>query len=496
MKKTMTKIACVFLTLVMVFSISSVAFAKENVTPVILIHGLGGNDLYKNVGTENEESMAGYGLDVKTLLTNSAIMSEAVKLLSEETTPDYDALFEALGDYFKKTELNCDENGNAPEGQGINNYWTTPLSKHKDYWQDATNAERGIARQLCEIHGAKNVYAFNYDWRLDVRYTAKLLRKQIVDIKKKTGAKKVSLIGCSLGGAVMSAYLDAYKKKNDVARYVFVNPAIQGVDVARILRMDFKFNKKYILSYLKHMETAYDGGNNATLFKAIGAIGDYRIGVAVDNLKAITKNKRLIKKLFNVVVKDWIGNIPAYWECVAYNDFDACVKKMSAIGFLDKNSGLYKKISAYHKVQGRFNKNIKYAKKHGAQVAILANYGTRGIPVTSKAGNHTDVLIDTKYASGGATVAQYGKKLKGKKAKGKYVSPDKVINAKTCVLPDNTWFTRDLLHIQYHYGTEATKLICNMVCGKFKLNLKTIKKKYGYAQFMKAGSNQEITNIG
>ena len=495
MKKTFTKIMCFFLTLVMVFSVSSVAFARENKVPVILIHGLGGNELYKNVGTENEELMEGYGLDVKSLLTNSEIMSEAVKLLSKESSVNYEELFSALGDYFRASELNCDENGNTPEGQGINNYWTTPLSKHKDYWQGATNAERGIARQLCNIYGSKNVYVFNYDWRNDVCATAKILRKQIVAIKKRTGAKKVALMGCSLGGAVMSAYLDAYKSKNDVARYVFVNPAIQGVAVARLLRLDIGFNKKEVLTYLKHMETAYDGGNSATLFKAISAIGDYRIGIAVDNLNEIVKSKRLLKKFFNMVIKDWIGNIPAYWECVAYNDFDACVKKMSGIGFLDKSSGLYTKIKKYHKVQGRFYKNIKYAKRHGAEVAILANYGTRGIPVTSRSKNHTDVLIDTVYASGGATVEKKKKKLRGKKAKGKYVSPDKVINAKTCVLPNNTWFTKNLLHIQYHYGTEATKLICNMACGKVKLNLKAVKKKYGYTQFMKAGSNQEITNI-
>ncbi len=495
MKKAFNKIICFILTFILVFSVSSVAFAKEDKIPVILIHGLGGNELYKNVGTENEELMEGYGLDVKSLLTNSDIMSEAVKLLSDETAVDYDKLFKSLGEYFKASELNCDENGNTPAGQGINNYWTTPLSKHKDYWQGATNAEKGIARQLCSIYGSRNVYVFNYDWRDDVCATAKKLRKQVVAIKKRTGAKKVTLMGCSLGGAVMSAYLDAYKSKNDVARYIFVNPAIQGVAVARLLRLDIGFKKKEVLAYLKHMETAYDGGNNATLFKAVGAIGDYRIGIAVDNLNEIVKNKKLLKKFFNEVIKVWIGNIPAYWECVAYKDFNACVKEMSKIGFLDKSSGLYTKIKKYHKVQGRFNKNIKYAKRHGAEVAIFANYGTRGIPVTSKSVYQTDVLIDTKYASGGATVSNYGKKLKGKKAKGKYVSPDKEINAKTCVLPNNTWFTKGLLHIQYHYGTEATKLICNMACGKVKCNLKAVKKKYGYSQFMQAGSNQEITNI-
>ncbi len=495
MKKTLKKLMCFVLTLVMLLSVSGVAFAKENVVPVILIHGLGGNELYKNVGTENEEQIPAYGFDVQGLLTNSGVMSEAIKLLSDKKGVNYTVLFEELGDYFRNSELNCTANGNAPAGQGVNNYWTTPLSKHKDYWLNQTNAEKGIARQLCETHGAKNVYVFNYDWRLDVRVNAKKLRKMIKKIKKKRSARKVSLIGCSLGGAVMSAYLDAYKEKNDIARYVFVNPAIQGVDVARILRLDFKFNKKDILSYLKHMETQYDGGNSATLFKAVSALGDYRLGIAVDNLNEIAKSKKYVKQLFMLTIKDWIGNIPAYWECIPYKDFNACIKKMSKMGFLDKKSGLYKKIKAYHKVQGRFNKNIKYAKRHGAQIAIIANYGTRGIPVTSKAFNHTDILIDTKYASGGATVAQYGKKLKGKKAKGKYVSPDKIINAKTCVLPDNTWFIKDLLHIQFHYGTQSTQLICDMVCGKFKLNLKSVKKKFKYNQFLQAGSNQEITNI-
>ena len=495
MKKRLIKIMSVFMAFVMVFSITGVAFAKDVKTPVILIHGLGGNELYRNVGTENEEEIAGYGLDVQSLLTNSDIMSEAVKLLTTTQQVNYNALFKALGDYFRSSQLNCDENGNAPAGQGINNYWTTPLSEHKDYWQNGTNAEKGIAHQLCDMYGAKNVYVFNYDWRLDVRYTAKKLRSMIVDVKKRTGAKKVSLMGCSLGGAVMSAYIDAYKKKNDIARLVFVNPAIQGVEVARLLRFDLKLNKKNVLAYLNHMETAYDGGNQATLFKAVSAIGDYRLGIAVDNLNKVAKDEKLLKKLFLMTLKDWIGQIPAYWECVAYEDFNACVKKMSSIGFLDKKSGLYKKIKAYHKVQGRFKKNIKYMKKHGTQVAILANYGTKGIPVTSKANEHTDVLIDTKFASGGATVAKFGKKLKGKKAKGKYVSPDKVINAKTCVLPNNTWFTKDLQHIQYHYGTQATKLICAMVCGKVKLNLKAVKKKYGYKQFMKADSNQNISNV-
>ena len=492
MKKQFAKLLSVVLALVMVLAPSSVAFAKTAVTPVILVHGLGGNDLYANIGTDNQTALAAYGLDIKAMLTDKKIAPEALKLLGNTQEVNYDVLFKALGNYFKASGLNCDENGNAPAGQGIINYWTTPLSQHKEFYQDKTNAEGAIARQLCETQGAKNVYAFNYDWRLDVCENAKYLRQMIVAVKKRTGAQKVSLVGCSLGGAILSAYMDAYKAKNDIARYVFVNPAMNGVDVARMYRYDVKLNKSSVLTYLKHMATAYDGGSRATLFNAIAALGDVRIGYAVDNLNEVAGSRTLLKKLYLQALKPWIGNIPAYWECIAYEDFDKCTEEMAKIGFLNKKSGLYKKISAYHKVQGRFNKNIKYVKKKGAEVAILANYGTMGIPVTSKLRNHTDILVDTKYASAGATVAQYGKTLK---AKGKYVSPDKVIDASTCVLPDNTWFIKDILHLQYHYGTDATQFIANLACGKVKLNLKAVKKKYGYSQFIKGDVNQSLSNV-
>ena len=174
----------------------------------------------------------------------------------------------------------------------------------------------------------------------------------------------------------------------------------------------------------------------------------------------------------------------------SYNSYNAAVKKMSKMGFLNKKSGLYKKIKRYHGVQGRFNKNIKKLRKSGVQVAIFASYGTMGIPITSKVNNQTDALIDTKYASAGATVANYGKKLK---AKGKYVSPDKAINAKTCALPNNTWFLREVQHMRFYYGSDATKLVANIACGKVKANISAVKKKYKKGQFLAEKDRKLVT---
>lgn len=495
--KKVTKLLAVVLAFILLITPSSFAFAKsKTVTPVIIIHGLGGSDFYRNIGTEDETKIPQFGIDLQSMLGDETIRNELIKLFTDTKKPNYNKLFKALGSYFAGQELNYKANGTAKSGNGIINYWEDSLAHHKEYLTLRDFSVPVFARQISAQIGSKNVYAFNYDWRADMCDSAKQLRKMIVKVKKNTGAKKVTLVALSLGGAVVSAYMDAYKQKKDVERYVLVNPAYEGVDVARAFTFDFRIDAKALIKYLKHLETAFNAGSKETLFKAITALGDERISVGAKKLnKDVLQNSKRRKQFFLKTVKPWIGNLPVFYELLPYSQFNKAVKTLSSIGYLDKSSGLYKKIKHYHAVQGRFKKNLKWVKKHGAEVAIIANYGTMGLPVTSKLHNHTDLLIDTKYASVGATVAQYGKKLSSKNAKGKYVSPDKVINAKTCALPDNTWFITGIIHGLYSYNGKASKFIANLSTGKVKCNLKAVKKKYGYSQFLKADIDQKLTNV-
>ena len=491
--KRAVKFLCVILAFVMVFSSVSVAFAKEKVTPVIVMHGLGGSDIFNNINTDSESKIPQYGLDVSGMVQNEVLMQEAIKLLDNGRKVNYNKLFTELGNVLGSTGFNCTADGDAQPGQGIYGEWTDSLKNHPEYLTLRDFSINTVTRQICDMVGAKNVYAFNYDWRLDSCENAKKLRKLVVKVKKKTGAKKVTIVGFSLGGTVVSAYMDAYKKKGDVARYVLLSGAQEGVDVARLMRMDLKIDKKSVLVYLKHLETAFEGGAQLKAFRAVNALGDERIGIAVNKLnKEVAQNPARKKQFYLKVMKPWLANCPSPWECIPYSEFDACVKQMSKIGILDKKSGLYKKILHYHKVQGRFRSNVKYVKKHGAEVIVIANYGTRGIPLTSKKNNHTDMVIDTKYASCGATVAQYGKKLK---KSGKYVSRDKVIDASTCAVPDSTWFIKSMTHGMIRYNTPATKFIAKLVTNKSKENIKSVKKKYGYGQFIKADKDQNIRNL-
>ena len=70
-----------------------------------------------------------------------------------------------------------------------------------------------------------------------------------------------------------------------------------------------------------------------------------------------------------------------------------------------------------------------------------------------------------------------------------------IINAKTCALPNNTWFIKGIIHGLYKYNSDANKLIANLATGKVKCNIKAVKKKYKYKQFLKANTAQDLTNV-
>jgi len=71
-----------------------------------------------------------------------------------------------------------------------------------------------IVDLLCEVFPKRGVYFFSYDFRQSVSDSADLLQKQIQNILNITEKAKVDLIAHSLGGLIVSAYLERYGNEN------------------------------------------------------------------------------------------------------------------------------------------------------------------------------------------------------------------------------------------------------------------------------------------
>ena len=74
-------------------------------------------------------------------------------------------------------------------------------------------------------------------------------------------------------------------------------------------------------------------------------------------------------------------------------------------------------------------------------------------PVVESADETGDVWLTVRYASIGATASKIGATLsdeylaaKRDAGYGKYLSPDKQIDASTCLFPDYTWFIKGAIH--------------------------------------------------
>ena len=104
---------------------------------------------------------------------------------------------------------------------------------------------------------------------------------------------------------------------------------------------------------------------------------------------------------------------------------------------------------------------LKGAQNDGVCIYVIAGYDMQRTPIVPSYMNDSDGTVDTKYASIGATVALLGEELPEDYVQAvdfggtNYISPDNHIDASTCVLPESTWFVKDMLHCNNHDGHRA-----------------------------------------
>lgn len=96
---------------------------------------------------------------------------------------------------------------------------------------------------------------------------------------------------------------------------------------------------------------------------------------------------------------------------------------------------------------------LKAAEADGVNIRIVSKYGFQMLPVLESLDEQGDVWTTTRFSSLGATVSKIGttfsdEYIESRKALGyeKYISPDRQIDASTCVFPEYTWFLKNAIH--------------------------------------------------
>lgn len=290
---------------------------------------------------------------------------------------------------------------------------------------------------------------FDYDWRSDPVEIAAQLNDFIDYVTEASGCDQVTLTAHSLGGVIMTSYLSIYGNEK-VRAACFNTTAVYGETyTGELLSGQMTLNADAIEAYLQF---ALERNQYEKLINGLVAmLNDVGLLDFVCTFGNLILEKLSPKALPEFVVPLFAG-MPTIWAMVPDEYLDASMDYVFNTVYKDSpvdRSGLVARIENYNELVRKNKTQTLKDLNEVANVYVLSRYGYSSIPITPSYKNTSDSVIDTKYSSFGATVADYGSTLSDDylaSADPKYVSPDKIVDASTCLFPDQTWFIKGLYH--------------------------------------------------
>ena len=149
-----------------------------------------------------------------------------------------------------------------------------------------------------------------------------------------------------------------------------------------------------------------------------------------------------------------------------------------------------KAVEFHETVQKPLDGMLREINANGVPVYFVANYGEQTYPVGDMSDYVGDQLQSVYMQSFGATTARVPETLtdsyiaaQTEKGMGKYISPDKQIDASTCMFPDQTWFIKNLRH---SYENTAVFSLLDMIANT---DGATVDTSEAFPQFLNANES-------
>lgn len=492
----MKKMISFLLAAIMVFTLGIPAFAAtvekdidsegtHSQIPVIRVLGDGeplydadGNKLFHTRTSFTDGSLKGDGdnSDIYEATSNILLPFLLDGLLNDEWDEYYENLEKEISDITGNARL--DENGNAPEGTGI----SAERQKFIDYAR--THDKKGKKG----YYGMYD-YHFWYDWRLDPFESAAKLKAYIDDVKSVTKCDKVAIMASCLGTVVTTTYIKMYGTE-DLQGVGFTGSIAKGAEsISEALSGKFDLNGAAIGRILE--DCSYIGAFDLGEFVEV-TIDLVISSGAINYLNAAmraTIYDKVVKGVTSALALSTLFTYPSYWAFVSKEDYeDALLHVFGEEGSAKRQqyAGLIKKIDNYNKViRNDFDNIIRSIGENGVNFGAISKYGFQILPICKSYNALADQFVSVKNSSFGATTSTIYDTLsdeyiaeRQKLGFGKYISPDKKIDASTCMYPDSTWFVKNSSHSEY---TEfEKKILYDVVTADHQLTV----NDFEWSQFM------------
>lgn len=404
---------------------------------------------------------------VMPALMNNIISPLITSLVYQKTA---DGLAEGV--YNTVAELfaiqSSDKNGNPTHNLQTVEYKTSVAGMSQD---DRDYFYRMIPMQSIKDEvGEDNLYLYAFPLIGDPMQSAAGLDEYIQFVKSEKGVDKVNIVTISLGGTILTAYLELFKDTGypDINRVVNVVACLDGTDVMgdfylRQFNLDDEF---FFHEYLPMIMKESEG---------YGTLG-YVINIA---LKIFPKEVvyTILTAAVDGIIDTLMHNCPQFWAMIPSDRFEDVKAKYSEIWDDASYSQLAEKIDAFAQARVNLKDNLTVLMNNGKLVHNVAGYDLDYSAqdycffavMKSSDTTNSDAIIDIDSTSLGATYAPAGEILPDEIlfSNDAIVSPDGSIDISTCLFPENVW----LFHGQHHEvgrNDVVISLIGKLITGEIK----------------------------
>ncbi len=462
--KALKKVIAISLALMLagIALVAPVAAATE--VPLVVVQGFAAIPLVKNQGQENEmvvfppENITSDGM-IADLITT--FLTGFIDFGTNKG--DWTAFGNKIVNYAKKIvdPVAYNTDGTPMYDNVTHETYNEPMSSYTE--EEIKSIFTPIGMKYAEQYNPDLVYSFGYDWRESPIDCAADLNDFINYVKAKTGSAKVNIVAISQGSAVTLSYMATYGGAS-LNNVVFASPAWQGTSIAGDL-----FTGKIdvdIYAFENFMVSLSDGSATTHIVSVFISSLATSEGFTEEWFPILEDALQgTVPQLYSDVIIPMMAGMPGLWCLVPGEYFEAAKAYLFPEGM---DAALEAKVNAYNEIQSNAQNIVKSCENDGMKFGIVCGYNRQIAPVNENL-NTSDMVVDTKYASGGATCAQYlssfedwGNNYAQAIECGHYhVSWDSRIDASTCMFPEQTWFIKNLSHVAY--GTYEDDGTCDII---------------------------------
>lgn len=435
-------------------------------SPVIVLPGINHSPTY--LYDKNDEPVMHNGKHIGNtlIIPNEAALSikAAVKLVARvlaavvsQTNAGLDKTVCNLVSEILKYQR-CDENGDHVENLKTQR-WNHSLDKMTEKELDCVYRMVPMKSLVDEI-GKDHVYFFTFNLVGDPMDSADELEEYIKTVKKQTGHDKVTLLPVSLGGTILTAYLEKYGH-GKIDSIVNVVACLDGTDIAAdFFSREWRLDDEYL--YHRFTENIFNESN-----------GSPARGYLINSLLHILPRSgvnALLSGAVSGILDTLMLNCPQFWAMLPSHRYEALAER-----YLSGKPILKARTDSFQQARCNLKRNILKAAEDGVRVNSIAcanldlgeeMYTYFNIVASAEKVN-SDGIVNLTSATLGATGAvgkqtlddvDYKKNTYCQNSDHNHVSPDNTVDASTAVLPENTW-----IFLDQHHEVGRNDVVLNLV---------------------------------